>query len=504
MRSPFSILSSAGPPTSGLFLPLGLALALGLGPAACGSKQAPSDLPSFQDLTSAPAAIQNAAEAVVRIRTANESATGSFVSSTGLLLTNNHVLGTEICPVEGCYARLSFDYQRGKPYAPSQTVFVVPVAVNVGLDVAVVQVYADQGGAQLATPHFLTIEPHEANSLIGSHMTLVGHPDGHLKKWTAGEVIQTNGSWIWTTAYSLPGNSGSPILNDAGKLVGIIHRGPVDEGLFTSDGAVTYSIGTASAPIAAAMKAPLPPEMISTVASTTAAAVVAANTVYLNAHVSTYRLAAGGTASILSALGDACDAGLAGTNYAAPEDLTAALAPCSAAESWIECRAEDVSAATVCPAPEDNVTWQSRFGQVNAAWVALNGEVSLTPVSFGIASLSFTRAGGQTGGAASLQQALTAAGKSIDLGVANYLAAFGVSSYAGHDVAAYVTAYASAPTYPLHAGDTASAAGWMIGTGAMTRDQGLAIIEKIYADDAVDINDKLYIEELEYSAGALK
>jgi V8-like Glu-specific endopeptidase len=496
--------SSAASPLTGLLLPL-LGLLVPLALVGCGSNQGPPDaLPSFQDLTSAPAPIQKAAEAVVRIGTATESATGAFISATGLLLTNNHVLGTEVCPVEGCYAQLSFGYQRGKPHAAPQSVFVVPVAVSVGLDVAVVQVYGAQGGTPLSTPSFLTVESREASSLLTTHVTLVGHPDGHLKKWTAGEVIETDGSWVWTTAYLLPGNSGSPLLDDAGKLVGIVHRGPTGEGLFTSDGALTYSIGTASAPIVEAMKAPLPPEMISTAAPTSAAAVVAANAVYLNARAPTFTLAAGGTSSVLAALGDACDTGLAGKNYATPEDLSAALAPCDDAESWIDCRTDSASPGSVCPASSDIPLWQQRFAQVNAAWVALNGEVALSPVSFGIASLAPSQAAGLAAGATSLQQALAGASKSMDLGVANYLAAFGVSSYAGKDVTAYVIGYANAPSYPILAASAASAAGWLIASGLLSRDQGLATIAKIYADPSIDTDAKLYIEDLEYGAGVLE
>ena len=64
------------------------------------------------------------------------SATAVFISPDGLLLTNNHVLGVSICPVEGCYVQLTFGDQRGVPVSPAEVVFAVPKAVNVGLDVA--------------------------------------------------------------------------------------------------------------------------------------------------------------------------------------------------------------------------------------------------------------------------------------------------------------------------------------------------------------------------------
>jgi S1-C subfamily serine protease len=153
-------------------------------------------LPSFSDVSDAPPAIRAAAQAVVRISTAGELATGSFISATGVLLTNNHVLGVDICPIEGCYAQITFLYQRHSARQTPQTVFVVPV----GLDMAVVQVYDRPGGPPLDTPSFLTLASRSPVSLVGTHVNVVGHPEGNLKKWTQGTVSDTDGTWILFTA----------------------------------------------------------------------------------------------------------------------------------------------------------------------------------------------------------------------------------------------------------------------------------------------------------------
>ena len=46
------------------------------------------NLPHFNDITTAPSKIQSAARAVVRLHTAGQLGTGSFISPTGLLLTS--------------------------------------------------------------------------------------------------------------------------------------------------------------------------------------------------------------------------------------------------------------------------------------------------------------------------------------------------------------------------------------------------------------------------------
>ena len=61
---------------------------------------------------------------------------------------------------------------------------------------------------------------------------------------------------------------------------------------------------------------------------------------------------------MLASLGEACDAGLARTNYASPEDLTEALTPCVAAEFWIECRSDASAGFGVCPS--DASAWAAR------------------------------------------------------------------------------------------------------------------------------------------------
>jgi S1-C subfamily serine protease len=78
-------------------------------------------LPSLHDITDAPAPIQVAARSVVRIGTAGAMATGSFISATGLLLTNNHVLGAAVCAREGCWVQLAPMHQNGTPWqAPAR------------------------------------------------------------------------------------------------------------------------------------------------------------------------------------------------------------------------------------------------------------------------------------------------------------------------------------------------------------------------------------------------
>ncbi len=466
--------------------------------------EAEAVLPSFNDVLTAPAAIQTAARAVVRVATAGRMATASFISDSGLLLTNNHVLGVSVCPLEGCWIQIALLHQRGEPPQTPWTVFAVPVAVDVGLDLAFVQLYASQGGAQLATPDYLTVRSETPASLLEMHVTVVGHPEGRLKKWTDGVVAFWSGSWFQSTAYILPGDSGSPALDQDGQIVGIVHRGPTGEDLVTSLGVNVYSIGTASASILSSMSAPLPTFMISTAAAATADEAVSDDRVYLNARSATVTVA-GGSASMLALLGAACDTALARNDFVSPDDLAAALTPCNDATYWMECRidASPVPYGVVCPSAPDAASWTSRFETMNALYRAMNGSLDLYPISFGIAHLASSMSAGYAVGANALEQAITQAQPELDFTLANYLAAFQVTPYAGWDTAAFVLAYRSVPHYELEATSIASAAAWLYSHGGISRTQMLNVLSQLRGDPSVAIGTKLYIEELEYGYGAL-
>jgi hypothetical protein len=471
-------------------------------PACSVQASKPSDLPSFADVEAAPAIIQSAAKAVVRINTAGESATGSFISPSGILLTNNHVLGVPVCPVEGCYATLTFMYQRGLTPEVPETVFVVPLAVDTGLDMAVLQTYFGRpGGAPLVISDYLTIDSRSAPSLIGEHLNVVGHPEGHLKQWTQGVVTDSNGTWIYASAYILPGSSGSPFLDDDGHLVGIVHRVPTEQDLITRQGVDEYSLGTASSALIAAMSAPLPPTLWSIAQNATDDEVAQNDIVYLNAHAATATVA-GASKPVLTSLGAACDAALAQGDFASPEDLASALQPCTDAELWIDCRGVPADVFAVCPS--DISAWQQRYQGVYDHWVALNGELSLNEVSYAQAALSSTTASGLTAGANALQQALAAANAPLDFNVASYLAAFQIDSYNGTSLSAFVGAYASYPDYPLWATSIAGTAISLSQSGDMSGSEVISLLEALAADPNVDVASSLYIEDVLYQSNALQ
>lgn len=483
-----------------------IALAAVAATLLCGcSNSSPAAIPFFDEVTSAPPEIKTAAAAVVLVEIPGGSATGSFISPDGLLLTNNHVLGVGVCPVEGCYAQITWNLQRGTTPPPKPlTVFLVPQAIDVGLDVAVLKAWMGPPDPALhtpiATPDYLTIDARSPADLQGTHVNVVGHPEGSVKKWSSGEVVYSDGSWVWTTAFDLPGNSGSPILDDHGHLVGLVHRGPDGVDLATGVGINAYSIGTASAALVAAFGKPLPASSASTMASVTDAEAVARQLVYLAAHQPT-AVVDGSPKQVLESLGDACDAALAVNDYASPEDLTAALQPCLDAEGWIDCRSDSMASYAICPT--DTMAWQERYQGYFEYWRKFNGQLNLDEMSFAQAALSTNMTSGQTAGANFLMQALDEAQPQLDFHVAAHLAAFQILTYDGASVVDFARNFAHVPDYPLNGEDLVSTVLWLGNLGSIQPPDVKSLLSALRADSKIDVGTKLVIELAEYYRGIL-
>ncbi|HJX62573.1 MAG TPA: serine protease [Polyangia bacterium] len=472
--------------------------------AAGGCSSGSANLPHFEDIHAASSEIQTAARAVVRVRTAGEYGSGFFISATGLLLTNNHVLGSPVCAAEGCYVELTQMHERGQPRQQPTTVFAIPTTVNAGLDVAVVQFYDQPNGNQLDTPDYLSFDSHDPASLLNQHITIVGHPEGNLKKWTDGQVTDAYGQWITTTAYTLPGESGSPILNDQGQVVGLLHRGPSSEDLFSRTGVDMYSTGTASAPIVAALTAVPSPPLVSTVAATTADEFLAHDRVFLNARTRAVNIG-GVSTDAISILGVACDKGLAQTDFMSTDDLAGALTPCYHAQTWIDCRSDaaPVPYGVLCPVPTELAAWSNRYQQANQLGLGMNGQPDYYSMTFGIARLQSLQAVGVSAGAQSLQQILDTVSPFLDFRVAYYLAAFSIASYGGTQIADYINNYRQVPHYELQATSIAYAASWLAGYGIITKPQLQGFLQNLFADPSINTNARLAIEDYLYLMDAL-
>jgi hypothetical protein len=259
-------------------------------------------------------------------------------------------------------------------------------------------------------------------------------------------------------------------------------------------------VGTASAALIAAMSKPLPASMLSIAGPTTDADVVSHQMVYLAARTSTANVG-GVEKQVLASLGEACDAALAATDYASPEDLSTALEPCFDAEQWIECRSDEMTPFSVCPTDRDR--WQSRYEAVYQYWRSFNGRLDLDEMSFAEAALADSKTAGRSAAAPLLSQALAIAQPPLDFHVASHLAAFDLDTYRGGSVVSFARNYQNVPDYAANGGDLVSTVLWLGNTGAIDRSETRSLLAAIHDDRTIDLGTKLFIELAEYNRGIL-
>jgi len=165
--------------------------------------------------------------AVVTIRTTNSTGSGSFITPEGLVITNEHVIR------DAKNGLVRIINTEGKTYNGQV------LTVDRKNDLALVRVNSSDRFPTLA---FTDRE----NILVGQRVFAIGSPFGLSGTLTTGILsrVATNGD-LQTDARLNPGNSGGPLLNSRGEMIG------VNKAILSPDGRSNTGIGFAtSAPIA--------------------------------------------------------------------------------------------------------------------------------------------------------------------------------------------------------------------------------------------------------------
>ncbi|MEC4990171.1 MAG: trypsin-like peptidase domain-containing protein [Oscillatoria sp. PMC 1068.18] len=148
---------------------------------------------------------QRASPAVVSINSGRSKGSGTIISADGLVLTNAHVVAG---------ARLvAVDLQDGRRFGAE----VIGFGEN-GLDLALLRL-------QGANNNLPTVKLASAGSVqVGQRAFAIGNPFGQFQgTFTIGIVsrIDRSRGLIQTDAALNPGNSGGPLLNSKGELIGV-------------------------------------------------------------------------------------------------------------------------------------------------------------------------------------------------------------------------------------------------------------------------------------------
>jgi S1-C subfamily serine protease len=157
-------------------------------------------------LRSTPVAITNANQSVVMLSGNQSIGSGVILTSDGLVLTNSHVIrnGGERWTV-----RLANEQE-----IPAHVVAVGNRDSGIFYDLALVQM---EGASNLPIARFSEDKPQPGESVWA-----IGAPYGKPEVVTHGEVKQvTRDGVLLSTTEVHPGNSGGPLLNQNGEVIGI-------------------------------------------------------------------------------------------------------------------------------------------------------------------------------------------------------------------------------------------------------------------------------------------
>ena len=333
-------------------------------------------------------ALHAASAAVVRISTKTSVGTGFFIDDGGRLLTNNHVVGLDNCPPSGCYLTLDLLYERGAERARLEA-FARPLAASPALDASLLAIYhAPEAPEQEPSPylpdHWLGLSPEIPS--IGDAVTIIGHPGGLLKKFSTGHVFAPDGDWLQADYFSLPGQSGSPVLDESGRVVGINHRGSYSAGNVSAREVLKFSIFTGAPALQdfldqASRNPGLPlvgDDGEDRNRRLESAELMRGLPLYRNARWLSLVDGNGEEWPLPDLYGGRCDEmlGLVQDDPAAtlrrPEDFAALADTCKAALPWLGCA--ELSPETACPEEDGRQIWADRFATLGALESAFWGD----------------------------------------------------------------------------------------------------------------------------------
>ncbi len=155
-------------------------------------------------------------QVVIILTDANKLGSGFFVNDKGYIITNSHV-------VQGA-TKYAIKFQNSKEFYEAELVHSFDNFDQIGTnDLAVLKV--------LTSPEYLPVELKPGDPQQGEAVIALGFPgatvqfqdlDGIIRSnLTKGVVSSLNDDYIFTDAALNPGNSGGPLFNESGEVIGI-------------------------------------------------------------------------------------------------------------------------------------------------------------------------------------------------------------------------------------------------------------------------------------------
>ena len=164
-------------------------------------------------------AVEQVAEAVVKVKSPTGIGSGFFINPDGHLITNYHVIEKETKIVITVFQKKTDGFEK-KEFKK-----VKIEAINPFVDLALLKVQ-DLNDTKVKFAHFGSID----DITVGERVFAIGTPLGLERTVTDGVISTKNRAfegliYIQTNADINPGNSGGPLFNLAGQVIGVTNMG---------------------------------------------------------------------------------------------------------------------------------------------------------------------------------------------------------------------------------------------------------------------------------------
>jgi len=167
------------------------------------------------------ALVEEMGQAIVVVKTPAGLGTGWFCNRDGYLVTNNHVIAGERS------ISVTVFHKDGDGFG--KTVFrkVRIVALNDSIDLALLKI---EEPVNIPYPQLYLGDSDELK--VGDKCFAIGNPLGLERSTSQGNISKTSRAfdgrlYLQTTAPIAPGNSGGPLFNERGEIVGVVNMGAV-------------------------------------------------------------------------------------------------------------------------------------------------------------------------------------------------------------------------------------------------------------------------------------
>lgn len=482
---------------------------------------------SLQDIENAPKEIRKISSAVFRF----EGGTGSFVKFGDeiFIMTNNHVLGYKHCSRKGCFAKAVFNYEKGKQ-AVFKNLFVTPAAVSEDVDVSFFRFKEinEAGDFMTVRPNlYLEFETNRAE--VGETVYPIGHPRTSIKKFSSGQVVKYENGYMHVNALTLPGNSGSPIVNIAGKIIGIHHSSVKRNDGFTREGLLYVGRASSSPAILKVLEAGLsdPDTLLAKFWNVDRAVSFSSAKSFTRIYKKSKTIPMLTTGKdFFETLYDDCSRRL-DLETTRSAKFARSHESCSVALNWIGCAAPEkevsvkyILASTLtdshpdfdgygsyCPRGKMKSKWANLFLKIGRKYRDFHGKDPLVWTAEGMSKLASDPKRASKIASTNIRKELNNSNNMVSVStilmLSQYSSVEKIDKINGIDLVELVKKYREIPNYEYDLADIADATQALYENNHLDKDELKEIVDSILAESQLSLNAKLAVEKIAFEKDVL-